>query len=69
MHRETLLEGSDKKLQVCVGITNKHRHFIQHIYNIVDKTGVSQNGYPCINIQNGHQRKLITLLHVQDCKI
>lgn len=39
MHRETLLEGSDKKLQVCVGITNKHRHFIQHIYNIVDKTG------------------------------
>lgn len=39
MHRETLLEGSDKKLQVCVGITNKHRHFIQHIYTIVDITG------------------------------
>lgn len=39
MHRETLLEGSDKKLQVCVGITNKHRHIRQHIYTIVDKTG------------------------------
>lgn len=39
MHRETLLEGSDKKLQVCVGITNKHRHFIQQIYTLVDKTG------------------------------